>query len=1073
MRCNGWFVKRVRMTFMLVAFAITAMFGASSAYASGSTVTIDTSSIVNNDFLGFGGEFDPTQFMSEAAANGFNDDWWEVEKQRVAKLHPSLVRVWYQTDWMEPANDNNDPDVTNWSNMQTNSAKMQSVYKVLDFLKSEQIDVMLVAGWKMDAAVQSWLAFSGLPSSANSAPNDLDEWAEWVSASLHQLITVKGYDNIKYVMSYNEPSGGDFETPAGIDPKDYYKDMYQAIHDRLIADGMRSTIKLVGPDESGSSSEWTAYAATYMNDVLDIYDGHAYNMDYSTLPIWLSTRNSYIAPTGKPHILTEFAARGTNEDRSTFQYGVNLADLMVSGMRNGVSSMLYWRLADQQLVDPLNFIDTTFGAWPWLPESTMPRYSYYSLGLFSTFTGSHAQVLLTTSDDPDLHVTSVRRADGEYTVYVVNSSSSASKSVDIQFNSSINKTVSRHLYTSTLVPTPGAVTIPSDASWTSVGSSFSDTNLPANSVAVYTTVGEPEQIEITPGEISAVFGSTTTFNDTVIGSTYGTTWSVLGGVSQGAISTSGTFTAPNAMPPMPQTIIKATRVGDPSVYGLAVIQFKVLGLKAVGDYPNVNLSWRPSQGASSYNVKRSTTPGGPYTVIASSVTATTYVDSDISDDTLYYYVVSAEGAYGENGNSSEVTPSNYFIDNFNGTAIDLTKWRVIDKGFRSTAVTGIGASQSSGSLTFSGTTSVNYWGGKGVQSIPFFQATASSPLTVKVDRVSANGTGSGYRSGIKLWRTYTENIHFSQNSDTGVWAYNLNDGSDVTVYTNSDHGDHEIKLVHDGSNVHFLVDDVEYASVPVTWNNDFSIMLTGEARQNGDSVTAVFDNFLAYSSTQFLSAPAGFTAVAGDSQVNLSWGSVPGATSYTVKRRTVAGGAYTPIASNLTSAAYTDTGLSNGTAYDYVVSAVNSTLTSVHSKSVKATPADGSIIIDNLQAEKTGTWNSSASLPNYYGSDYAFNATGTGVDSICWKPTITQSGNYKVYYRLPNGNGDRASNAPFTVYYNGGSQTFLVNEQTSPGGNWILLGTFDFALGATGYVELTDNANSNYVIADAVKFTKN
>jgi hyaluronate lyase len=131
----------------------------------------------------------------------------------------------------------------------------------------------------------------------------------------------------------------------------------------------------------------------------------------------------------------------------------------------------------------------------------------------------------------------------------------------------------------------------------------------------------------------------------------------------------------------------------------------------------------------------------------------------------------------------------------------------------------------------------------------------------------------------------------------------------------------------------------------------------------------------------------------------------------------------------------------------------------------------GEIIIDNSAAEFTGTWISSTGLPNYYGSDYVYNKTGTGTE-IRWRPTIVTTGDYQVYYRIPDGNTGRATNAPFTVYYDGGSQLYTVNEQTVPGGSWISLGTHHFLAGTTGYVELTDNANGTYVNADAIKFVK-
>ncbi len=85
-------------------------------------------------------------------------------------------------------------------------------------------------------------------------------------------------------------------------------------------------------------------------------------------------------------------------------------------------------------------------------------------------------------------------------------------------------------------------------------------------------------------------------------------------------------------------------------------------------------------------------------------------------------------------------------------------------------------------------------------------------------------------------------------------------------------------------------------------------------------------------------APTGLTAAAGDGQVILAWAASPDATSYNVKRATVSGGPYTVIASNLTGLVFTNTGLSNGTTYYYVVSAGNANGESFNSTEASATP---------------------------------------------------------------------------------------------------------------------------------------
>src|SRR5437879_11870295 len=66
----------------------------------------------------------------------------------------------------------------------------------------------------------------------------------------------------------------------------------------------------------------------------------------------------------------------------------------------------------------------------------------------------------------------------------------------------------------------------------------------------------------------------------------------------------------------------------------------------------INLSWTASSGATSYNVLRSTTSGGPYTSIASGVITTSYTNTGLSAGTTYYYVVQAAHSTGTSGTSS-------------------------------------------------------------------------------------------------------------------------------------------------------------------------------------------------------------------------------------------------------------------------------------------------------------------------------------------------------------------------------------------------------------------------------------
>ncbi|AET58781.1 hypothetical protein HPL003_10100 [Paenibacillus terrae HPL-003] len=78
-------------------------------------------------------------------------------------------------------------------------------------------------------------------------------------------------------------------------------------------------------------------------------------------------------------------------------------------------------------------------------------------------------------------------------------------------------------------------------------------------------------------------------------------------------------------------------------------------LIATGDKSQINLSWESATISKGYNVKRSLTPGGPYTTIATNIKTMTYTDTNVTNGTLYYYVVSAINDGNETNNSNEAS----------------------------------------------------------------------------------------------------------------------------------------------------------------------------------------------------------------------------------------------------------------------------------------------------------------------------------------------------------------------------------------------------------------------------------
>jgi hypothetical protein len=90
------------------------------------------------------------------------------------------------------------------------------------------------------------------------------------------------------------------------------------------------------------------------------------------------------------------------------------------------------------------------------------------------------------------------------------------------------------------------------------------------------------------------------------------------------------------------------------------------------------LSWAASIGATSYNVKRATVTGGPYSVIAINHAGTSFTNTVLINGVVYEYILSAINAAGESTNSTPVSvrpfssvPPPLHME-FNGGQIELS-----------------------------------------------------------------------------------------------------------------------------------------------------------------------------------------------------------------------------------------------------------------------------------------------------------------------------------------------------------------------------------------------------------------
>lgn len=223
------------------------------------------------------------------------------------------------------------------------------------------------------------------------------------------------------------------------------------------------------------------------------------------------------------------------------------------------------------------------------------------------------------------------------------------------------------------------------------------------------------------------------------------------------------------------------------------------------------------------------------------------------------------------------------------------------------------------------------------------------------------------------------------------------------------------------------------------------------------------------------SAPSGAAATAVSStQINLTWTDNSSCEANNeVWRSSTSGGPYTLIATlgaNATS--YSNTGLTAGTTYHYVIKASNASGSSPNSNQASATTSGGGVpdqIVDNSSSGFTASanWSTGTSASDKYGTNYRFRSTQAISDAAVWTFNITVAGNYEVYAWWSAGS-NRSTAAGFILPDN---TTVSRNQQTN-GGMWNSLGIKNLPVG-TATVKLSCWTTTGFIVlADAVKLVK-
>ena len=359
------------------------------------------------------------------------------------------------------------------------------------------------------------------------------------------------------------------------------------------------------------------------------------------------------------------------------------------------------------------------------------------------------------------------------------------------------------------------------------------------------------------------------------------------------------------------------------------------------------LTWTQAPTATSYTVKRAVLSGCPYAGIAGGLTGTSFVDRGVSNGTKYYYVVSATNPLGEGPNSSEVQSQPE--QTIAGCLACYTLWTpdavpsLLDHNDPNGIEVGVRfQSEVSGYVL-----GVRFY--KGPTNTGTHIANLWTDAGINLARTIANNeSASGWQTA---WFgnpiPITANAYYvaSYFAPNGNYSWDDNYFSFAGLDNSPLHAPETVPF-SSGNGVYLYTSSTAFPANTYQGSN-YWVDLVFEA--SGAPFT-----------------PTGLNASAANGSVTLNWNASQFAASYNIKRSTSNGGPYTTIATGVTGTSYVNTGVTNGTVYYYVVSAVDKLGESANSSQVSAQP-NGPLQINTT------------SLPSAtFGASYSYQLSGGG-----------------------------------------------------------------------------------------------
>jgi hypothetical protein len=305
-----------------------------------------------------------------------------------------------------------------------NSPDMLRAIRFLTWAQSRGVDVLL----QQQSHATRW---NSLPDQnpGNSAPRDLDAFAEAFTAMVEYLVKERGFTCIRSLNIANEPMNH-WGWWKGGDVRDGYAAVRRALDKQGIALPLAGTEYFEGVKEGNRVVDWWRhnYNWDHCKPYLGIWENHEYA--YSQLGVY-SPRP--IPDRDIPILWGEFAGA----DNTHYDWNINVARWQIGSPQNGIDGFARWSYFNRDDLDgKFAFVRTVDSGTGKLLDRFVPAPNLYWMdGALSRYTAKGSRVYASSANHDALTATLFRSPADHWTLVVVNNDPVMSLDAKFHFQS--------------------------------------------------------------------------------------------------------------------------------------------------------------------------------------------------------------------------------------------------------------------------------------------------------------------------------------------------------------------------------------------------------------------------------------------------------------------------------------------------------------------------------------------------------------------------------------------------------------------------------------------------------------